>query len=105
VEAPTTIASAPPPVAVVAVAAQRVESSPPSPVATQPDPTPADPADKSDPVLQLAAGPTEITAAVSQAKGALQQLSPEIFVTTRVTPAPALKSTSTPRYSMLGLAM
>jgi filamentous hemagglutinin family protein len=105
VEAPVAIASAPPPVAVVAVAAQRVESSPPSPVATQPDPTPADPADESDPVLQLASGPTEITAAVSQTKGALQQLSPEIFMTTRVTPKPALKSIGTPRYSMLGLAM
>jgi hypothetical protein len=92
-------------VAVVAVAAQRVESSPPSPVASQPDPTPADPADKSDPVLQLASGPTEITAAVSQTKGALQQLSPEIFMTTRVTPKPALKSIGTPRYSMLGLSM
>jgi hypothetical protein len=92
-------------VVVVAVAAQQVESSPPSPVATQPDPTPADPADKSDPILQLASGPTEITAAVSQAKGALQQLSPEIFLITRMTPPPALKSAGTPRYSMLGLSM
>ena len=105
VEAPVAIASAPPPVAVVAVAAQQVDSSPPSPVATQPDPAPADPADESDPVLQLASGPTEITAAVSQTKGALQQLSPEIFMTTRVTPKPALKSIGTPRYSMLGLSM
>jgi hypothetical protein len=92
-------------VAVVAVAAQQVDSSPPSPVATQPDPAPADPADESDPVLQLASGPTEITAAVSQTKGALQQLSPEIFMTTRVTPKPALKSIGNPRYSMLGLSM
>jgi hypothetical protein len=92
-------------VAVVTVAAQRVESSPPSPVATQPDPTPPDPADQSDPVLQLASGPTEVTAAVSQANGALQQLSPEISLTTRVTPPPALQSAVTPRNSMLGPTM
>ncbi|WP_353207731.1 MBG domain-containing protein [Sphingorhabdus sp.] len=105
VEAPPAVASAPPPVVVVAVAAQRVESSPPSPVATQPDPTPADPADKSDPILQLASGPTETSVVVSQTKGALQQLSPEIFLTTRVTPPAALQSASSPRYSMLGPTM
>ena len=91
--------------AVVAVAAQRVESSPPSPVGTQPDPTPADPADKSDPILQLASGPTETTVVVSQTRGALQQLSPEIYLTTRVSPPAALQSASPPRYSMLGLTM
>ena len=104
-DTPVAIASGPPPVVVVAVAPQRVESSPPSPVGTQPDPTPADPADKSDPILQLASGQNDVTVAVSEAKGGLQQLSPEIFMTTRATPVPALKSISTPRYSMLGLSM
>jgi hypothetical protein len=92
-------------VVVVAVADQRVESSPPSPVGTQPDPTPADPADKTDPILQLASGPTEITAAASETKGTLQQLSPEIFLATRVTQPSDLQSAGTPRYSMLGLTM
>jgi len=53
----------------------------------------------------LASGPTEITAAASETKGTLQQLSPEIFLATRVTQPSDLQSAGTPRYSMLGLTM